>query len=309
MNKTVYLIFFLTIGATPLFAYIDPGTGSMLFSLGMGLAAVCYFLVRTLLIKIKFSLSVILFTKTEDIGGLRITPQIQAFQNRSLIIIRLCTILPEITEIAAEVEGTFTVMINDLTHEPAYLQYPDYTVEEKTTDYGRNFFGNDSFKYYHVNSASYILLAKWFDYLREAGVWDNTRIIIVSDHGDSGITHPDFSTFQNNHVLPYNPILLFKDFWDNEPLKTNNDFMTSADVPFLALKDIVENPINPFTGNPLTPDKKNGIYIFTGGRTNTSFYTGSTCLEDNSKFFYVHDSIFDNRNWTELTYKNFKDRK
>jgi hypothetical protein len=37
--------------------YIDPGTGSMLFSLFMGLAAVVYFLGRTLLIKIKFVLT------------------------------------------------------------------------------------------------------------------------------------------------------------------------------------------------------------------------------------------------------------
>ncbi|MDR2738507.1 MAG: hypothetical protein LBB68_01555, partial [Treponema sp.] len=180
---------------------------------------------------------------------------------------------------------------------------------EKTTDQGKNFFGNNSFKYYHVNSASYILLAKWFDYLREAGIWDNTRIIIVSDHGDGGITHPDFSAFQNNHVLPYNSILLFKEFGSNEPLKLNSDFMTTADVPFLALKDIVENPINPFTGNPLTPDKKDGIYIFTEGHTNTNFYTGTTCLENDSKFFHVHDSIFDSGNWTELTYKDFKDKK
>jgi hypothetical protein len=85
--------------------------------------------------------------------------------------------------------------------------------------------------------------------------------------------------------------------------------MTTADVPFLALKDIVENPINPFTGNSLTPDKKDGIYIFTEGRTNTSFYDGAVCLEDNSKFLYVHDSIFDSRNWTELKYKDFKDKK
>jgi YidC/Oxa1 family membrane protein insertase len=219
--------------------------------------------------------------------------------------------LPDLTNISliSGGGGNFTIMINDLTHDAVYLQYPNYTVEEKIDDYGDNFFGNNSFKYYHVNSAAYILLTKWFNYLRQEGVWDNTRIIIVSDHGDGGITHPDFSDFQNNYVLPYNPILLFKDFGGNEPLKINNDFMTNADVPFLALKDIVENPINPFTSEPLTPDKNNGIYIFAEGRTNTSFYTGTTCLEDNSKFFYVHDSIFDNKNWSELKYKDFKDKK
>jgi hypothetical protein len=217
--------------------------------------------------------------------------------------------LPNITNITNEDGGVFAIMGNDLTHEETYLQYPDYTVKEKITRHGDNFFGNDSFKYYHVNSAAYILLNKWFDYLRLEGVWDNTRIIIASDHGDGGITHPDFSDFQNNHILPYNPILLFKDFGDHDALKINNDFMTIADVPFLTLKDIVENPINPFTGKPLTPDKNDGAYIFLEGRAATSSYAGTTCLEDNSKFFQVQNSIFDSKNWIELKYKDFKDKK
>jgi YidC/Oxa1 family membrane protein insertase len=217
--------------------------------------------------------------------------------------------LPNITKTTSAESGSFTIMVNELTHDAVYLQYPNYTVEATITEHGDNFFGNDSFKYYHVNSAAYILLTKWFDYLRLEGVWDNTRVIIVSDHGDGGLTHPDFSNFQNNHVLPYNPILLFKDFSDNDPLKTNNDFMTNADVPCLALKNIIENPINPFTGKPLTPDKNDGIYIFVEGRTNTNFYTGATCLEDNSKFFHVRDLIFDSRNWAEVKYKDFKDKK
>jgi hypothetical protein len=215
--------------------------------------------------------------------------------------------LPNITEITEMGGGTFTIMVNDLTHNAAYLQYPDYTIEEKITECGDNFFGNSSFKYYHVNSSAYILLTKWFDYLRHEGIWDNTRIIIVSDHGDGGITHPDFSDFQNNHVLPYNPILLFKDFCCNDVLKENNNFMTNADVPLLALLDIVDNPVNPFTGKLLAAEKENGIYIFTQGFTNTEFYTGTTCLQDNSVFYHVHDSIFDSTNWNEIRYKDFKD--
>jgi hypothetical protein len=57
MFKAVYLFFFLTISTIPLFAYIDPGTGSMLFSLIMGLATVCYFFARTVLIKAKWFFS------------------------------------------------------------------------------------------------------------------------------------------------------------------------------------------------------------------------------------------------------------
>jgi hypothetical protein len=214
--------------------------------------------------------------------------------------------LPKITEIN-DTGNTFTIMINDLTHDTAYLQYPDYTIEESITEHGYNFFGNDSFKYYHTNSASYILLAKWFAYLRSEGVWDNTRIIIVSDHGDGGITHPDFSSFQNNHVLPYNSVLFLKDFDNNDAFKIRNDFMTSADVPLLALLDIVDNPVNPFTGRDLVAEKENGVYIFTQGFTNTDFYAGTTCLQDNSVFYHVSDSIFDSANWNEIRYKDFKD--
>jgi hypothetical protein len=57
MVRFVYLFLFSIIFAPPLFAYIDPGTGSMLFSLVMGLAAVCYFFARTLLIKTKLLFS------------------------------------------------------------------------------------------------------------------------------------------------------------------------------------------------------------------------------------------------------------
>jgi YidC/Oxa1 family membrane protein insertase len=216
--------------------------------------------------------------------------------------------LPQLTEIKDGEKGQLSIMVNNLTHDPAYLQYPDYAVEERITQQGNNFFGNKSFKYYHVNAASYILLAKWFDYLHSEGVWNNTRIIIVSDHGDGGITHPDFSSFQNNHVLPYNPILLVKDFAENDEFTINTDFMTNADVPLLALKDIVENPVNPFTGKVLGPEKDKGIYIFTGGYTNTSFYSGTICLDDNSGFYYIHDSIFEQENWQELKYKDFKER-
>ncbi|MDR3343228.1 MAG: CDP-glycerol glycerophosphotransferase family protein [Treponema sp.] len=51
--KIVYGLFFLIIFNLPLFAYIDPGTGSMLFSLIMGVSATLYFFARSMLIKMK----------------------------------------------------------------------------------------------------------------------------------------------------------------------------------------------------------------------------------------------------------------
>jgi hypothetical protein len=205
--------------------------------------------------------------------------------------------------------GTLTIMVNDLTHDPVYLQFPDFTLRETVTETGENFFHNErSYKDYHVNAASYTLLARTFRYLKENGVWDNTRVIIVSDHGDFGIVHPEFSTFQNFHTLQYNPILLVKDFNAEGKLKTNNDFMTNADVPALALAGIVDNPVNPFTGNPVAADKEDGVYIYLEGNTNPNYYNGTTMLTDDSKFFHVRASIFDSENWREVRYRDFKTR-
>jgi YidC/Oxa1 family membrane protein insertase len=215
---------------------------------------------------------------------------------------------PKITSLN-ENRGTFHIIVNNLTHDHAYLQYPDYTLEEDITEYGSNFFNTkNSFKAYHVNAAAYMLLSKWFNQLKEYGVWDNTRIIIVSDHGDLSLDNPQFTSFQNNYVIPYNPILLVKDFNQNEPLSTNNDFMTNADTPLLALQDIVQDPINPFTGKMLAPEKSEGIYIFTQGYTNAKWYQGTTCLDNNSLFFHVHDDIFNSKNWTELKYRDFREK-
>ncbi|MDR1127181.1 MAG: CDP-glycerol glycerophosphotransferase family protein [Treponema sp.] len=54
--KIVYLLFFLTF-SVPVFAYIDPGTGSMLFSLLTGLAVTAFFFAKNLLLRIKAGFS------------------------------------------------------------------------------------------------------------------------------------------------------------------------------------------------------------------------------------------------------------
>ena len=36
------------------------------------------------------------------------------------------------------------------------------------------------------------------------------------------------------------------------------DFMTNGDTPLLATEGLIISPVNPFTGNPLTSEAKNG---------------------------------------------------
>ena len=214
--------------------------------------------------------------------------------------------MPELTDFS-ENRNTLSIIINELTHDPAYLQYPDYTFEAEITNTGKDFFDDiRSHKLYHTFASSLLLLTKWFDYLRENDAWDNTRIIIVADHGDSKTKNPDFSEFQETHILPYAPILLFKDFGESENLKTDEQFMTTADVPFLAMKEIISDPVNPFTGKILKTEKKDSINIFLGGTTNVADYQGISCIDDDSPFYHVVHPMMDSNNWQEVKYRDIK---
>ena len=175
------------------------------------------------------------------------------------------TALPDITEIADEENNTFLVMANNATHEPMLLQEPDYVPAmrvnnmEYSDEYADRFtVGGKTLQvsedmqliHYHVNMAAMLRLGEWFDYMRENGVYDNTRIIIVSDHGtdtyqQDGLVLEDGFDIERNYAL-----LMVKDF-DSEGFETSEEFMTCADVPALAVEDVIEEPINPFTGEKI----------------------------------------------------------
>ena len=53
----------------------------------------------------------------------------------------------------------------------------------------------------------------------------------------------------------FNCLLMVKDFGATG-FNICEDYMTNADVPYLATTGIIENPVNPFTGNALTMDGK-----------------------------------------------------
>jgi YidC/Oxa1 family membrane protein insertase len=207
--------------------------------------------------------------------------------------------LPELTDTENK-NDTFTLMVSNMAHDPSFLQYPDYTVVSEITDFGPDLFnGNiNSHQYYHINNASYLLLEKWFDFLKENGVYDNTRIIIVSDHAEvladpSGMLGRDYTS--------YNPVLLFKDFDSSGDMEIDFSFMTNADVPSMAVRNLIPDAVNPFTGNGFSPQKDEGVYIYLGGSSQTQDYTGTAALSRNAPFYHVKDNIFDANNWTKIT--------
>lgn len=221
--------------------------------------------------------------------------------------------LPGLTDIREDSAGGFVMINNETAHEPCLLQMPDYVPSDSVSNgayedssrftvNGRTMRVDNSYQleHYHINMATYLQIGKWLDYLKECGVYDNTRIIIVSDHGRTLGQFDDLLVSEELDVQGYHPILLVKDFNAGE-FSISQEFMTNGDVPLLALEGLVENPVNPFTGNPMddTAKKEGRLYITTAENydqnpENTIDMTGGVW------YTITGENIFDKNNWKKV---------
>ena len=193
--------------------------------------------------------------------------------------------------------NTFTIFANLLTHEPAFFQAPDYVPMLKITDIGSGPYSQVS--EYHANMAAFLLLGKWFNFLKENNVYDNTRFIIVSDHGwYIGENFPYFLELPNgSNLQSYNMLLLLKDFNSSDVFSIDNTFMTGADVPSIALNGLVEKPKNPFTQNEIKISKSEPIIITTSGKLHPTSHSKYIFKIENNEWLSVTNNIFDIKNW------------
>lgn len=210
--------------------------------------------------------------------------------------------LPEITDFNND-QNTFTFVYNLLPHSRGYLEYPDYvlTGKEVLNNVKEN---KKNIESYHLNMASFLLLGNFIKLLKENNVYDNTKIIIVSDHGSGYVNNTNFSSMINSVLIPFNPILFVKDFNAKGEYKTDYTFMTNADVPSIAIENIIDNPINPFTNKKITNNQKNnGALLFVEHKKwNIDHFNDNKVFYKNSYFNFVKDNVFDEKNWI-LDYK------
>ncbi len=221
--------------------------------------------------------------------------------------------LPELTQFTDDDKNQLLVMHNMMPHEGVYLDPPDYVLTSTTYDNnpagrsvtlnGRTMHIEDEEQLIHYDSniSSYIMIAKWLRELKEQGVYDNTRIIIVADHGYKLGQFDDFiHEDMDLDVECINPLLMVKDFNEDGAFKTDDSFMTNADVPTIAMGGIIDDPVNPFTGNAVNSDRKSeGPLIVTkSSMWNLINHSECTYSTADSHWFYVHDSIFDADDWS-----------
>ena len=216
--------------------------------------------------------------------------------------------LSAITDIRSGAENTFLMMTNDTTHEPTFLQVPDYVPASGVTDGPRTPRTLDGvtlkmeedrqIQHYEINMAAFLKLGTWFDWLRSQEVFDNTRIIIVSDHGSalgSQVEGRRFGPGWDDDVMFYNPLLLVKDFGSTE-WSVDERFMTNADTPVLAMDGLIPSPVNPFTGVPIDASRKAGPQLVCCSHEyDIGVNNGNTFLP--GPWYRVQDNVFDTASW------------
>ena len=200
--------------------------------------------------------------------------------------------LPELTEFNSDNKNTVLIMKNNTTHEFLFLQAPEYRPQVNVTNYGSGPFSREI--WYHVNAAAVKRLSGYFNFLKENNVYDNTRIIIVSDHGRLESTYVS-KTSLPFHLDQFNPILFFKDFNGKDGMKTDMTFMSTADVPFLAMRNIIDNPVNPFTGNEIVKNYKENPLLILIKRI--SLKNDFELDLNNKNTYLINNNIFDEKNW------------
>lgn len=220
--------------------------------------------------------------------------------------------LPNITSINESEKGSFLMMQNDTPHNPSLLNSPDYAVNGIPFDREKGYTDrvhegrvmkmnyNSDWAHYCINIATYKAVAEWLDYLKEQGVYDNTRIILVADHGYHLGQFSDMKHPLGLDVEAFNPLLMVKDFNSEAEFSSDNTFMTIADVATMATKDVIKDPKNPFTGVPIDDSLKHKGPIIVADSHNwvVSVNNGTTFDLAGGKWWQVHDNLFDMKNWT-----------
>ena len=220
--------------------------------------------------------------------------------------------LEKITDISENEKGEFLMMYNASTHDCNLLQLPDYTyekhvdnsaydLEEFYTINGVTMHMDTRYRvgFYQVDMGSLLRIGEWLEYLKKEGVYDNTRIIISSDHG-GGVGWFYGFTFDGISTDWYTPLLLVKDF-DEHGFKVSSDFMTNADACVLAASGgVLDDPVNPFTGNQLDGHEKfeDDLKVMISKKWDPREHTGTRF--DYSNWYLIKGTPYNSDNWEYL---------
>ena len=77
--------------------------------------------------------------------------------------------------------------------------------------------------------------------------------------------------------------------------------MTNADVPWMAMEGVIQNPVNPFTGNPVNGEEKRTKALYINDLDSSGFADDYYFGAEEGSSWRVSRNIFDDTNWKQLT--------
>ncbi|MBR5964522.1 MAG: YidC/Oxa1 family membrane protein insertase [Treponema sp.] len=220
--------------------------------------------------------------------------------------------LPQLTDIQETKSGSYTSILNEMTHDDFFFEAPDYVPSKTPKNRGTSKYKDDGT--YHTQMAAFKRVGAWLDWLKKNGVYDNTRIIIASDHGGNGsedCMEPDAALDSKLAGISYrgrghyHPLFMFKDFNAKGPLVLDQTFMTNADAASLLLRGLLDKPVNPFTQKEIPLDtrplKKDGVIITTCDKHLPHAHKDPYLFDiKKNEWWLVRDNIFKASSWTQI---------
>ena len=151
-----------------------------------------------------------------------------------------------------------------------------------------------------ANYQSLYLVADWLETLKTQGLYDNTLIYLVSDHGSTAFD-PSFAVQGREGQRSkgnWHSLYMRKDFAARGSLRTDNNFRTVADIPseFLPQFGVLKNPHNE---KPLQPVRSEPIplYVVEGIQRGEQLVGKDYQYYIRSQYYLHNRDIFTDQNW------------
>lgn len=195
-------------------------------------------------------------------------------QENAMLDSAMLGLLPELAQPDSS-RPTLKIIFSGLTHIPWYLPpkslvptQPESIVPDPSEELPSFYEDTERLQYYTERHALN-MLADFNDWLKAKGIYENTQIILVSDHNDVnwGSTNADLNAALKKrdgslniggtifgdplYIIRPEAILLVKELGSQGPLERSEALMTTADVPAIACATIGGCPgIEPFDSGP-----------------------------------------------------------
>ncbi len=226
---------------------------------------------------------------------LRKSALIKQLRNNSIYNLAYIDLLPEISSTKGK-GNKFFYIHNNLPHNPYGIDANGNLVGDESSSHEATSFFSSTAAYYSARKFVDVM-GNWINWMKENNVYDNTMIIILSDHGnrfeDNDIKLPVELGNSKNDISYAQALLLVKGFGDSGAVNIDSARVSSADIPaILTAKTDIQFSSDDKDYRKIS-QLRNIIYSFTVNKWDYG-------NKDNTKYrsYQVRGSIFDSDSWS-----------